>query len=63
MNDFKSQLCPKCMYDPDVQGDDEKMKKVLKLILSQVQKMVRGDLVNDNIRLDKSNTCKENSLE
>jgi len=25
--------------------------------------MVRGDLVNDNIRLDKSNTCKENSLE
>ena len=22
MNDSKSQLCPKCMYDPYVQGDD-----------------------------------------
>ena len=32
-------------------------------MLNQLLKMVRGDLVNDNIRLDKSNTCKENSLE
>ena len=30
MNDSKSQLCPKCMYDPYVQGDDEKMTRVFK---------------------------------
>ena len=30
MNDSKSQLCPKCMYDPYVQGDDEKMTREFK---------------------------------
>jgi len=28
MEDSKAQLCPKCMYDPYVQGDDEKMTRV-----------------------------------
>ena len=30
MNDLDFQLCPKCMYDPNIQGDDEKMKRVFK---------------------------------
>ena len=29
MGDTKSELCPKCCYDPNLQGDDEKMKKQL----------------------------------
>jgi len=28
MEDSKAQLCPKCMYDPYVQGDDEKMTRI-----------------------------------
>ena len=28
MEDFKVQLCPKCSYDPNIQGDDEKMTRV-----------------------------------
>jgi len=30
MNDSKSQLCPTCCYDPNIQGDDEKMTRVFK---------------------------------
>ena len=30
MNDLDFQLCPKCCYDPNVQGDDEKMTRVFK---------------------------------
>ena len=30
INDSKSQLCPKCMYNPYVQDDDEKMTRVFK---------------------------------
>ena len=29
MGDFKEPLCPKCTYDPHVQGKFEKMKKVI----------------------------------
>ena len=28
MEDFKVQLCPKCSYDPNIQGDDEKMTRI-----------------------------------
>ncbi len=28
MGDFKVQLCPKCSYDPNIQGDDEKMTRI-----------------------------------
>ena len=28
IKDSKTQLCPKCMYDPNIQGDDEKMTRV-----------------------------------
>ena len=30
MGDTKTQLCPKCSYDPNVQGDDEKMTRIYK---------------------------------
>ena len=30
MNDSKSQLCPTCCYDPNIQGDDEKMTRIYK---------------------------------
>ncbi len=28
MGESKTQLCPKCSYDPNIQGDGEKMKRV-----------------------------------
>ena len=28
IEDSKVQLCPKCSYDPNIQGDDEKMTRV-----------------------------------
>jgi len=28
MEDSKAQLCPKCMYDPNIQGEDEKMTRI-----------------------------------
>ena len=28
MEDFKVQLCPKCSYDPNIKGDDEKMTRI-----------------------------------
>ena len=30
MGDTKTQLCPKCCYDPNINGDDEKMTRVYK---------------------------------
>jgi hypothetical protein len=30
MSDSKSQLCPKCCYNPNVNGDDEQMIRVFK---------------------------------
>jgi hypothetical protein len=30
MNDLDFQLCPKCCYDPNVNGDDEKMERIYK---------------------------------
>ena len=27
-NDFKEPLCPKCCYNPDVEGEEEKMFRV-----------------------------------
>ena len=29
MGDFKEPLCPNCCYNPDAQGKDERMKKVM----------------------------------
>jgi len=28
MGESKTQLCPKCSYDPNIQGDDEKMTRI-----------------------------------
>jgi len=28
MEDSKTQLCPKCMYNPNIQGEDEKMTRI-----------------------------------
>ena len=30
MGDTKTQLCPKCSYDPNIQGNDEKMTRIYK---------------------------------
>ena len=30
MGDTKTQLCPKCSYDPNIQGDGEKMTRIYK---------------------------------
>ena len=48
MGESKTQLCPKCCYDPNIQGDGEKMTRIYKPNANILQ-MVRGDLVNDNI--------------
>ena len=30
MGESKTQLCPKCCYDPNIQGDGEKMTRIYK---------------------------------
>ena len=30
INDFKEPLCPKCCYNPELQGKDERMKRIFK---------------------------------
>ena len=70
---FYSYKCPKCKKEKDVlqKMDDKKtpicdgveIERIYKPNAKPASKDGSWGLVNDYIRLDKSNTCKENSLE